>query len=251
MAGMPEYRMVDLEEVKKAYNAHSALFIDARSFEKYRQGTIMRALNVPVKRFKRMKKWLPARKDAAILIFCNGIECGKSTQLAKRLHQAGYTHLLVYREGFPEWKRRKLPIMAAPKPCRNTGATYHPTHPLQIEGVFLYRDAEDPARIDARWIAPLVERGKAPEGLQLVDVRPSAQYEAGHLPGAINVPFDPKGGRIETGQFPRKGPILLTCRHGSLSTDAWFSLPETLQRRTLILDATVECEGDHCRVTPH
>jgi len=51
----PGYRLVGLEEAKEAYNAHSALFIDARSFEKYRQGTIMRALNVPLKRFKRMK----------------------------------------------------------------------------------------------------------------------------------------------------------------------------------------------------
>jgi len=240
------YRLVGLEEVKKAYDAHSALFIDARSFEKYRQGTIMRALNVPLKRFKRMKKWLPVRKDAAILVVCNGIECGKSEKLARRLHRAGYTKLMVYRGGYPEWRRYKLPIMAAPRKCRCDESPYRPAgKPVKVKGVPLYFSGE-PGRVDARWLVPLLREGKTPAGLRLVDVRPREQYERGHLPGAISVPYDPETRSLPLEKLPEKGPILLYCNHGSISAEAYESLPEGLRSRVLVLDADVSCTGERC-----
>ena len=240
------YRLVGLEEVKKAYDAHSALFIDARSFEKYRRGTIMRALNVPLKRFKRMKKWLPVRKDAAILVFCNGIECGKSEKLARRLHRAGYTNLMVYRNGYPEWRRHRLPIMSAPRKCRCDRGPYRPAgEPAKVGGVSLYL-AQEPGRIDARWLIPLLRGGTAPAGLRLVDVRPREQYERGHLPGAISVPYDPETRSLPLEKLPEKGPILLYCNHGSISAEAYESLPEGLRSRVLVLDADVSCTGERC-----
>jgi rhodanese-related sulfurtransferase len=245
------YRIVPLDEAKEIYSAHRALFIDARPFERYRRGTIMGALNVPLKRFKRMKKWLPGRKDAPILVFCNGVKCGKSKRLAKKLAKAGYRRLLVYEGGYPEWKSRGLPIMAAPKPCRCDDGVYKPSQPVTVEGVSLYRDPEEPNRIDARWIAPQLERGEIPAGLHLVDVRPAEQYRTGHLSGAVNLPYDPEKKRLDTGKLPPEGPILFTCNHGSISADAWFSLPQELQQRSFILDATVKCEGKKCEVSPN
>jgi 1-acyl-sn-glycerol-3-phosphate acyltransferase len=53
------------------------------------------------------------------------------------------------------------------------------------------------------------------------------------------------------GKLPPEGPILFTCNHGSISADAWFALPEELQKRTFILDATVKCEGKRCEVSPN
>jgi rhodanese-related sulfurtransferase len=247
----PGYRLVGLEEVKKAYDAHSALFLDARSFEKYRQGTIMRALNVPLKRFKRMKKWLPARKDAALLVFCNGVECGKSERLARKLVQAGYGNVMVYREGYPEWKRRKLPIMAAPAKCRCDGGAYRPGgKPVDVEGVPLYL-ADEPGRVDARWLVQLLEKGEVPAGLTLVDVRPAEQYARGHLPGAVSAPYDPGKRSLPLERVPDRGAILLYCNHGSISAEAYDSLPDALRSRTLVLDAEVVCEGERCTLEPN
>ncbi len=243
------YRTIDLSEVKTHYNAHDALFIDARDAKMYAKGTILRAVNVPLKRFKRMKKWLPIHKDAPILIFCNGVKCGKSVKLAERFARAGYTHLMVYREGFPEWKQHKLPIMAAPKPCRCDGQPYTPKgKPVTVAGAKLYLSLDDESRIDARWAVPLINSGKTPAGVQLVDVRPAKQYAAGHLPGAISVPFDPDKQTIDVSKFPKGKAILFYCKHGSISADAYASLPDTVAERVKVLEADLVCGEKGCEV---
>jgi len=99
-AASPAYRIIDLNEAKTHYDAHDALFIDARDAKLYAEGTIRRAVSIPLKRFKRMKKWLPGRKDAPLLIFCNGATCDKSAKLAERFAQAGYTDLMIYQAGY-------------------------------------------------------------------------------------------------------------------------------------------------------
>ena len=243
------YRVIDLTEVKTHYNAHDALFVDARDAKMYAKGTILRAVNVPLKRFKRMKKWLPIRKDAPILIFCNGVTCGKSVKLAERFARAGYTHLMVYREGYPEWKQHKLPIMATPKPCRCDGQPYTPKgKPVTVAGATLYLSPDDESRIDARWAVPLINGGKLPAGVQLVDVRPAEQYTAGHLKGAISVPFDPDKQIIDVSKFPKGKAILFYCKHGSISADAYASLPDATAERVKVLEADLECGEQECKV---
>ncbi len=243
------YRIVDLSEVKIHYNAHDALFVDARDATVYAKGTILRALNVPLKRFKRMKKWLPIRKDAPILIFCNGVTCGKSVKLAERFARAGYTQLMVYREGYPEWKRHKLPIMATPKPCRCDEHPYTPKgKPVTVAAAKLYLSSDDPSRIDARWAIPLINSGKIPAGVQLVDVRPARQYAAGHLKGAISVPYNPDKQTIDVSKFPKGKAILFYCKHGSISADAYESLPDTVVERVKVLEADLKCNKEECTV---
>ncbi|WP_457607739.1 rhodanese-like domain-containing protein [Nitratifractor sp.] len=250
-SGEARLRTVGLEKAKALYDARRGLFIDARPFGRYMEGTIAGALNVPVKRFKRMSRWMPVRKDAPLLIFCDGPKCDASSALARRLAKAGYTELMVYPGGYLEWKRHKLPIMGAPRPCR-CGEDYRPTaKALKIDGVTLYPDPEESSQVDARWIGPLLEKGAIPRGMHLIDVRPASQYARGHLPHAVNLPFDPERMKLEYTRLPKKGPILFTCKHGSISTDAWFSLPEKLQERVFILNAEVQCGESNCTVRPN
>jgi rhodanese-related sulfurtransferase len=243
------YRIIDLAETKTHYNTHDTLFVDARDARMYAKGTILRALNISIKRFKRMKKWLPVRKDAPILIFCNGIKCGKSVKLAEKFARAGYTQLMVYREGYPEWKKHKLPIMATPVPCRCDDQPYKPEgKPVVVSGVKLYLAKDDPSRIDARWIVPRIIAGKIPQGVTLVDVRPAGQYTAAHLSGAINVPYDPNKQSIDVSKLPAEGAILFYCNHGAISADAFVALPDEVARRVKVLEADLVCDEKGCRV---
>jgi phage shock protein E len=57
------------------------------------------------------------------------------------------------------------------------------------------------------------------KGARLVDVRTPAEFAAGHLPGALNVPVDELEQRLgELG--PTEQPIILYCRSGSRSSRA-------------------------------
>jgi len=53
-------------------------------------------------------------------------------------------------------------------------------------------------------------------GVTVVDVRTPMEFEAGHVPGAINIPFDQVAAR--TAELGAKGkPLLLYCRTGRRS----------------------------------
>jgi rhodanese-related sulfurtransferase len=62
-------------------------------------------------------------------------------------------------------------------------------------------------------------------GVKVVDVRTKAEFDAGHVPGAVNIPYDELERRAgEVG--PPSQPLLLYCRSGRRSAIAG----ETLRR---------------------
>jgi rhodanese-related sulfurtransferase len=68
-------------------------------------------------------------------------------------------------------------------------------------------------------------RRLAASGVKVVDVRTPAEFAAGHVPGAINVPYDEIAARhAELG--PPSTPVLLYCRSGRRSELAARTLRE-------------------------
>ena len=43
-------------------------------------------------------------------------ECEDSHMLAEKLYKVGFDNVLVYRDGFPDWQKRGLPVATGPKP---------------------------------------------------------------------------------------------------------------------------------------
>jgi rhodanese-related sulfurtransferase len=61
-------------------------------------------------------------------------------------------------------------------------------------------------------------------GLRLYDVREPAEYEAGHVPGAVLIPLGDVAERAE--EFRGDGPAYLVCRSGARSMRACTHLAE-------------------------
>ncbi|MCA9632554.1 MAG: rhodanese-like domain-containing protein [Myxococcales bacterium] len=57
------------------------------------------------------------------------------------------------------------------------------------------------------------------EGALLVDVRTPAEFNSGHLPGAINLPLNELGKRVSELE-PKEQPIVLYCASGMRSRGA-------------------------------
>jgi len=68
-----------------------------------------------------------------------------------------------------------------------------------------------PGLVDGATGRKLIERG-----VKVVDVRTAQEFAEGHVPGAINVPFDQVAARLaEIG--PSTTPVLVYCRTGHRS----------------------------------
>jgi rhodanese-related sulfurtransferase len=68
-----------------------------------------------------------------------------------------------------------------------------------------------PGVVDAEAARKLVRAG-----VKVVDVRTPAEFAAGHIPGAVNIPYDELARRAEEVGAP-SAPVLLYCRTGRRS----------------------------------
>jgi rhodanese-related sulfurtransferase len=74
--------------------------------------------------------------------------------------------------------------------------------------------ADDPERYEAPSISPaeLHARRESGDAPVVIDVRTPAEYAAGHIKGAVNIPFDEVAKRIEEIDAP--GGVALYCMVG-------------------------------------
>ncbi len=100
-----------LEETKEKLDQGGTIFLDAREAREYELKHIKDALNLPVSHFDlyypKMKKFLT--KDAEIVVYCAGEECGASLHLAEELIGLQYENIRVFLGGWVEWNKAGYP----------------------------------------------------------------------------------------------------------------------------------------------
>jgi rhodanese-related sulfurtransferase len=112
--------LVDAAKAKSLADS-GVMVIDARVANEYAEAHIKGAVSVPYKE-KSAKALdfdatqdsidlskLPADKNKAILIYCNGAECWKSYKASVAAIKAGYKTVYWFRLGIPEWKAKGYP----------------------------------------------------------------------------------------------------------------------------------------------
>ena len=109
------------EDAARLYEQKSAPFLDARRTSVYRQGHISGARPFSVWEADvddKVKAFFAEGRDQAapIVIYCSGGDCEDSHNLAEKLYRVGFDNVLVYKDGFPDWEKRGLPVVKGAEP---------------------------------------------------------------------------------------------------------------------------------------
>jgi len=104
---------VSTAELRAALSQGSAVVLDARPFDEYAVSHIPGAKTVPgkpgttpalyVADVNEIVRTIPDR-SRAIILYCNGLNCGRSKRFAEELLNAGYRNVRRYQLGAPAWR---------------------------------------------------------------------------------------------------------------------------------------------------
>ncbi|NYT65457.1 rhodanese-like domain-containing protein [Alcaligenaceae bacterium] len=99
-------KTVDVQEAVRLVNHSQGVFLDIRSPEHFKAGTIPQARNIPVADIATKMSSLP--KDKPIIIVCD--QGNAATGVATTLRKEGYTEAVVLEGGLRAWLRDGMPL---------------------------------------------------------------------------------------------------------------------------------------------
>ena len=109
-AAEPRLLAITLDQALEFYQK-GTVFVDAREPEYYQEGHIKGAWNIPFFLELVFKLDSLQGKDAPMVIYCSGDECGSSEDLAYELQAEGFSNLLVFKGGWTAWNTNGHPTM--------------------------------------------------------------------------------------------------------------------------------------------
>jgi rhodanese-related sulfurtransferase len=194
-----KYEIVSTDQLKAMFDKKQKfVLIDARSKQEYKNAHIVKAINIPDKKLQENMSLLPIDKNTLLIVYCNGVKCGKSMRLAQQLEPLGYKNIMIYSEGIPVWEERNLPIFVGPD----------------------YEKKVETSKLKPTDINKMIQEKKT--DYILVDVRDPSEYKEGHIPTAINIPAETFASRSDI--LPKEKKIIVACNTGSRSYLAYRKL---------------------------
>jgi len=83
--------------------------------------------------------------------------------------------------------------------------------------------------------ADLLRRIDAGDAPAILDVRTPAEFARGHVPGAVNIPFNAVGKRLQDLPGPPSGELVVYCGHGPRAYLAGMTLRRLAHRNVQYL----------------
>ncbi len=250
-AGQPEwaaknYIEVGIPVVKNALEKDTAVIMDARPRKKFLKETIPGSISMYDKELERLAGRFPVDKNTPVIAYCGGYECNKSHIVASKLMEMGYSDVSVFAAGLPGWKKAELTTTANVAQAKKPKAA--PRKAQFVDGIKL---GEDEGTVDGEWLNALINKGKVPENLVLVDVRAAEDFASGHLNQAINI----KAADLEAMQLAAKLPkdkiSVFACGTGARAMEAFFKLKDAKQdiSKVMYFDANISCSANNdCKI---
>ena len=205
--------------------------IDARPKRVADKGMIPGAINISDTDFDRNVDKLPADRAALLIYYSGGLECVLSDKSADKARKLGYTNVVTYPPGYPEWEKvhgaAPAPGGSAAAGARAAGASLMPGKEKGTVTV---------ASFEKVW-------KENPSSIMVVDVRDVKEFAVGTMKGAINLPINDLEKKVDT--LPKNKPVVFVCGTGARSGEA-YDMVKLLAGdvQAYFIDAEIKFGGD-------
>ena len=238
-AGSPDWKAkggqvsVSAAHIKKLIDEKALyVLVDARPKRIADKGMIPTALNISDTEFDKNIDKLPADKATPLIYYCGGMECVLSDKSAEKARKLGYTNVLTYPPGYPEWEKlnstsASANIAPAATETTKSSATLIPG---KEKGTITV------ASFEAVW-------KENPGSVMLIDVRDPKEFAAGTVNGAISIPINELEKKLST--LPTNKPVVFICGTGARSGEAYDTVKLLAANvQAYFLDADIKFAGN-------
>jgi len=95
----------------KALFDKGTIFVDTRKDKDWNAGRVPDAIHLDVKKkFSEETLSKDVKKSDAVVMYCNGESCMRSSKATKMAVGWGYSNVYYFRDGFPAWKAAGYPV---------------------------------------------------------------------------------------------------------------------------------------------
>jgi len=239
-AGWPDWKArggqvsVSAAHIKKLIDEKASyVLIDARPRRVADKGMIPTAINISDTEFDKQVDKLPADKATPLIYYCGGLECVLSDKSAEKARKLGYTNVLTYPPGYPEWEKLHGAPATAGAPASEAAS------PAASSAALVPGKEKGSVTVDsfqAVWKAN-------PGSIMLVDVRDAKEVAAGTIKGSVNIPMNELEKKIAT--LPADKPVVFVCGTGARSGEAYDTVKLLGGKvQAFFLDAEVKFNAD-------
>lgn len=219
-AGSPDWKAkgaqmsVSAAHIKKLIDEKTPFtLIDARPKRVADKGMIPTAVNIADSEFDKHVDKLPADKASLLVYYCGGLECVLSDNSAEKAKKLGYTNVMTYPPGYPEWEKLYGPANPA---AAMAGAMAGVANAMVQAAASLVPGKEKGsvtvASFEQVWKS-------APSAVMLVDVRDPKEVASGAIKGSVNIPMNELEKKI--GTLPTDKPVIFVCGTGARAGEAY------------------------------
>ena len=243
-AGSPEWKAkgaqmsVSAAYLKKLMDDKAPyVLIDARPKRVADKGMIPTAINISDSEFDKHVDKLPADKATPLIFYCGGLECVLSDNSAEKARKLGYTNVLTYPPGYPEWEKLNgpaTPMAAMAGAAANMAAG-------MAQAMTQLMPGKEKGSVTVESFEKVWKQN--PGSVMLVDVRDPKEVASGTIKGSVNIPMNELEKKIAT--LPTDKPVVFVCGTGARSGEA-FDTVKLLggKVQASFLDADVKFNAD-------
>ena len=206
MATLPEgwLAVKTVEDLETAIDQTDPLLIDVREFSEYEAGHIPNAVNIPIRELTKHLDAIPL--DEPVIVYCaSGYRAAMSTIALRSL---GYENVRAFSPSYKGWTAAEREVSVDMVDLPTGVAKDIAPELLDAASGFLvtmpegYLNIGDTEKMEAAIAADAF----------VVDVREVAEFEAGHIPGAVNIPLRTLVARSD--ELPTDRQVVVYCQSG-------------------------------------